>query len=96
MRHVLPWTPAAVSWCTAILLSFTGTDCRIWACSLTAAGVLTLAALLKGIAAKGARAFGAVTRTALSQPPADGPPTGPIPAPVPLEPYRQRGRHATP
>jgi len=95
MRRALPWAPAGTCWGTAIGLSFTGTGFRIWACSLTAAGVLTLAATQKKMAVKAARAVTAVTKAAATRPPVDGPPTGPIPAPVPLESYRQRGRHAT-
>ena len=94
-RAVLLQTTAALAWITAIAMSFTGADYRLWADARTAAGMLTLAALIKPMAAQAARAVTAVTRIAVTRPPVDGPPSEPLPALCPIAPYRQPGRHAT-
>lgn len=75
---------------------FSALDERIWLCVLAAAIVSSLAALQQEMAGKAARVVTAVTRTAITRPPCDGPPTGPIPAVRALAPYRQPGRHAIP
>ena len=96
---------AAGAWVVTIASAFTGfdldgdfdaLDLRIWLAVLAIAIVTSLAAMQAAMVTASVKLYSAVKVTAATRPPADGPPTGPLPAVRSIEPYTQRGRHATP
>ena len=106
MRHAL-WVVAAVSWTTAIVGMFTGfddhwgftgwgsLDGRIWIAVLSVAIVSTVLAAQQHAAAKAMRTYAAVRAVTATRPPADGPPTGPMPVIRAVPPYKQHGPRAS-
>lgn len=86
---------AVISWGGAIGMSFTDTDLRLWACSLSAAVVSSIGSMQQLMAAKAARLYTAMTRAAITRPPYhEDPPSGPFPV-IPIDRGRRHARHAS-
>jgi hypothetical protein len=86
-------TLAALTWGAAIAAALTPVHGRIFACSLGAAVVVSLAALEQKMVAHGARLYTAMTKAAITRPPYEEPPAVfPV---IQLDGYRQHGRHAS-
>ena len=92
-KPALLQTSAALAWCPTIGTAVPGIDVRIFACSLGAAVVLSLAALEQAMVERGARLYTAMTKAAITRPSYEAPQAVPFPA-ISLEGYRRTGRHA--